>query len=217
MRFRLDLTDVADDKLETAIIKIPKQVTELDLSQNRLDKKPIATLCLALMKLHENVLTLDLRKNNLGNMEDIDLDLLLLFLPGTLKTLDLRDNHIEQKSSSALATVIADIPKTITAIAYNRDGFMSRTTIDNKIAALTNPTAKTNYSFYLKCIAALSMVTAVTGILLVNPVLIITGFGLMLASAVGLTTQGLFSVKTTGPSSEGPVVLTTKHCGNQQS
>ena len=37
MRFRLDLTDVADDELETAIIKIPKQVTELDLSQNRLD------------------------------------------------------------------------------------------------------------------------------------------------------------------------------------
>ena len=168
---------------------IPAAVTEINWTTLHLDDMNNQDLT-AIFQAIVHIQQLDLRNNNLASKGPGLADLLAI-LPPALTRIDLRDNDINDKM---MKTLHRRIPPTVTEIAYDDRGFVPRLAIQQQFAF--------NYSFYLKCLAALAVVTGgallVVGILLANPILIIAGAsvaGAGVSTLAGIGVHRLFSNK----------------------
>ena len=167
---------------------IPEKMTKLDLSRNNLGSKLDDELRHILAAL-QSVVELDLSENNLSSKDSAILAKIFATMSSSVRRLDLSANNLDRKS---MARIIHLMPAGVADIAIDQHKFMPRAVVKAQC---------TNYSFVLKCLAGIAMVTGaamlIVGLLYLQPVLVQAGIGLMATVAVSvcLAGCGLFSTK----------------------
>jgi len=220
------------DTLATALEGVADHVETLDISHNEFIELTPEQLnhVLATPRVTELIVC----QAGLGFSTSDELATSLSSVSPQVKKLLISKNNLELKSAEYLADIFAATPESVEFIWYNDEGYLGRDLLLQRYPhaddsrpddILDVPSINENadpvsdYSFYIKCLAGLTLVAGasllVAGIILLKSALIYTGTALLATSAasVALSSYSMFSNKPSPKSSDQlPELDSTSSC-----